>query len=333
MTGGDPAWRAALDLGGGSSGESSERDQGEAGLFSRFRDSLDRTRKALSAELGSSFRGSVDSGTWESIEELLVLADVGVPTTAKAVERLEHEAEVEGITDAGLLRDRLVSILAELAVPDPGTARLNLTAEPSVVMLVGVNGTGKTTTAGKLAQVLSREADLEVVLAAADTYRAAAVEQLDEWATRAGAEIIKGAEGGDPGAVAFDALAATEARGARVMICDTAGRLHTNADLMTELAKVRRVISERCPGAPHEVLVTLDATTGQNGVRQVEEFAESVGVTGVVLTKLDGSSKGGVALAVSSQVGIPVKLVGTGEGLDDLRPFDATEFCRALVGA
>lgn len=327
----DSEWGRALDLGGDiePAAETAEQRQG---VFSRLREGLGRTRQALSAELGASFGGAIDSATWESLEELLVLADVGVPTTVRVIEQLEHETAAGSISDGDGLRQRLIEVLAEIAQPAGTTSRLDLSAHPSVVMVVGVNGTGKTTSIGKLAHVLSREAQLEVVLAAADTYRAAAVEQLTEWAERAGCDIVKGAEGGDPGAVVFDGVAAAEARDADVLICDTAGRLHTDSDLMAELAKVRRVIADRVEGAPQETLVVIDATTGQNGVRQAKEFAAAVEVTGVVLTKLDGSSKGGVALAVAAELGIPVKLVGIGESLEDLRPFDSLEFSRALVG-
>ncbi len=327
----DSEWSRALDLGADLESEVEIAEQ-KQGVFAKLREGLGRTRQALSAELGASFGGAIDSATWESLEELLVLADVGVPTTVRVIEQLEHETEAGSITDGEGLRQRLIEVLAEVAQPDGSTSRLDLSAHPSVVMVVGVNGTGKTTSIGKLAHVLSREAGLEVVLAAADTYRAAAVEQLTEWAERAGCDIVKGADGGDPGAVAFDGVAAAEARDADVLICDTAGRLHTDSDLMAELTKVRRVIADRVAGAPQETLVVIDATTGQNGVRQAKEFADAVEVTGVVLTKLDGSSKGGVALAVAGELGIPVKLVGIGESLEDLRPFDPLEFSRALVG-
>jgi len=328
----DSDWRRALDLGGDAEAAAETADQRQ-GIFSRFREGLGRTRQALSAELGASFGGAIDSATWESLEELLVLADVGVPTTVRVIEQLEHETEAGSITDGDGLRQRLIEVLAEISQPAGTTSRLDLSAHPSVVMVVGVNGTGKTTSVGKLAHVLSREADLEVVLAAADTYRAAAVEQLTEWAERAECDVVKGAEGGDPGAVVFDGVAAAEARDADVLICDTAGRLHTDSDLMAELAKVRRVIADRIEGAPQETLVVIDATTGQNGVRQAKEFADAVEVTGVVLTKLDGSSKGGVALAVAAELGIPVKLVGLGETIGDLVAFDPDEFVEAMFSA
>lgn len=331
MAGLDSDWAGAIDLGDASVSTDDSADE-RRGVFARFREGLGRTRQALSAELGASFGTKIDAATWESLEELLVLADLGVPTTVKVIERLEHEAETGEISDVEGLRERLIEVLAEVATPEGVSSRIDLSAKPSVLMVVGVNGTGKTTSIGKLAHVLSEEAGLKVVLAAADTYRAAAVEQLDEWAGRAGCEIVKGADGGDPGAVVFDGISAAEARDADVLICDTAGRLHTHSDLMAELVKVRRVISERAPGAPQETFVVIDATTGQNGVRQAKEFADAVDVTGVILTKLDGSSKGGIALAVSSELGIPVKLVGIGESLEDLRPFDPLEFSRALVG-
>jgi fused signal recognition particle receptor len=199
-------------------------------------------------------------------------------------------------------------------------------------MVVGVNGTGKTTTIGKLAWHLHRELGLSVIIAAADTYRAAAIEQLETWAERAGVDIVRGAPGGDAGAVLFDAIEAAESRGADVVIADTAGRLHTHTNLMEELAKVRRVAAKRLEGAPHESLIVIDATTGQNGLRQAQAFAQAVDLTGVVLTKLDGTAKGGIALAIASELDLPVKLIGVGEGLEDLRPFDPREFAAALLG-
>jgi fused signal recognition particle receptor len=233
------------------------------------------------------------------------------------------------VRDAGAARERLVELLAEAAGPDDG--EIDLSSRPTVVMVVGVNGTGKTTTIGKLAWHLRHELGLSVIVAAADTYRAAAIEQLEAWAERAGAEIVRGAAGGDPGAVLFDAIGAAQSRGVDVVIADTAGRLHTHSNLMAELSKVRRVASKLLAGAPHECLIVIDATTGQNGLRQAQAFAEAVDLTGVVLTKLDGTAKGGIALAIASELGIPVKLIGIGEGLEDLRRFDAREFAAALL--
>ena len=325
------SWQEAFDLG---DREVPQVDLGEerAGVFRRLRQGLTRSRQALTAELSSSFTDRIDESTWEHLEEALILADVGAKTTAAVVRRLEDEAEAGELSGGDALRERLIAVLAETASPggDDG-ARIRLRERPSVLMIVGVNGTGKTTTIGKIAWHLQRELGLDVIVAAADTYRAAAVNQLAEWADRAGTQIVRGTEGGDPGAVAYDGVAAAQARGADVVICDTAGRLHTHGSLMEELGKVRRVIAKQLPDAPQETLVVIDATTGQNGVRQAQEFAKSVEVTGAVLTKLDGSAKGGVALAIAAELGIPVKLIGIGESLEDLRPFDAEQFARALI--
>ena len=326
------SWQEAFDLGDRAVPPVDQTEE-RASVFRRLRESLTRSRQALTAELSSSFTERIDESTWEHLEEALILADVGAKTTAAVVRRLEDEVEAGELTGGEALRDRLIAVLAETASPGgEDSARINLRDRPSVLMVVGVNGTGKTTTIGKIAWHLQKELGLDVIVAAADTYRAAAVNQLAEWADRAGTQIVRGTEGGDPGAVAFDGVAAAQARGADVVICDTAGRLHTHGNLMEELAKVRRVISKQMPDAPQETLVVIDATTGQNGVRQAQEFAKSVEVTGAVLTKLDGSAKGGVALAIASELGISVKLIGIGQSLEDLRPFDAEQFARALIG-
>jgi fused signal recognition particle receptor len=321
-------WPEAFDLGDREVPEPAPQEE-RAGVFRRLREGLSRSRQALTAELSASFTERIDESTWEGIEEALILADVGAKTTAAVVRRLEDEVEAGELGGGDQLRDRLIEVLAETA--SPGDGRIHLPDPTSVLMVVGVNGTGKTTTIGKTAWHLQKELGLDVIVAAADTYRAAAVNQLAEWADRAGTQIVRGTEGGDPGAVAYDGVAAAQARGADVVICDTAGRLHTHGNLMEELAKVRRVIAKQLPEAPHETLVVIDATTGQNGVRQAQEFAKAVEVTGAVLTKLDGSAKGGVALAIAAELGIPVKLIGIGESLEDLRPFDATDFARALI--
>jgi fused signal recognition particle receptor len=327
------SWQEILDLGSRTATEASsgaESEAGRRGVFRRLRESLSKSRKALSEEISASLFDRIDEETWERLEEALILADAGAMTTAKVVERLEHEVEGGSVAaDGEAVRARLIEILAEVA----GTARapIDLSGEPAVLLMVGVNGTGKTTTIGKIAWHLSKEFGLSVVLGAADTYRAAAAEQLAEWADRAGAELVRSAEGGDPGAVAFDAIAAARARGADVVIIDTAGRLHTQSNLMDELAKVRRVIAKQMPGAPHETLLSIDATTGQNGLRQAKIFAEVAEVDGVVLTKLDGTAKGGIVLAIAAELEIPVKLIGTGEQLEDLRPFDPTDFANALL--
>jgi len=327
------SWQEILDLGqrAAPTGSSEAESEGERrGVFRRLRQSLSKSRKALTEELSSSFFERIDEETWERLEEALILADAGAPTTAKVVERLEYEVEAGTVpADGEAVQARLIEILAEVAAT--ARAPIDLSGEPAVLLMVGVNGTGKTTTIGKIAWHLSKEFGLSVVLAAGDTYRAAAAEQLAEWADRAGAELVRAEEGSDPGAVAFDAVEAARARGADVVIVDTAGRLHTQTDLMDELAKVRRVIAKQMPGAPHETLLSIDATTGQNGLRQAKIFAEAAEVDGVVLTKLDGTAKGGIVLAIADELGIPVKLIGTGETLEDLRPFDPTDFANALL--
>jgi fused signal recognition particle receptor len=304
-------------------------DESPGGFFSRLRSGLSRTRAALSAEVAATLSAPVDEHTWESLEEALILADVGVETTARVVGRLEEEARAEGLEGGEALTARLTDLLAETAAT--GEQTIDLRRRPTVILAVGVNGTGKTTTVGKLAWHLQRELGRKVLLAAADTFRAAGPEQLEGWAERAGCELVRGPEGADPGAVAFDAIAQAGTRGADVVIVDTAGRLHTQSDLMEELVKVRRVIAKQIPDAPHETLLTVDATTGQNGLRQAKLFAEAVGVDGIALTKLDGTAKGGIALAIAGELGIPVKLIGVGEGLEDLRPFDPRDFARALL--
>ena len=302
------------------------------GFFGRLRESMRKTREALAAEVQATlFEGDLDEQTWERLEEALIYADVGARTTAQVVEQLEREAEEGGLAGGEQLTARLAELLAQLA--RTGDDTIDIRPAPTVILVVGVNGTGKTTTIGKLAWHLKNTLGKTVVIGAADTFRAAAVEQLERWGERAGVDVIKGPEGSDPGAVAFDAVARARERQADVVIVDTAGRLHTQHNLMDELAKVRRVITKQMPDAPHETLMTVDATTGQNGVRQAKLFGEAVGVTGIVLTKLDGTAKGGIALAIANELGIPVKLIGIGEKLEDLRPFDADDFARALLTA
>jgi fused signal recognition particle receptor len=306
-----------------------EPEEESAGFFTRLRTSLSRSREALGAEIGASLFDKIDDETWERLEEALILADVGAATTAKVVGQLEGEVATGKVIGGDAVRDRLAELLAGVA--QTGEPRIDLTQKPTVIMVVGVNGTGKTTTIGKLAWHIQRELGLNVLIAAGDTYRAAAVEQLVEWADRAGCEIVRAAQGGDPGAVAFDAIEAAKSRGADVVIVDTAGRLQTHGNLMEELSKVKRVITKQIPDAPHEALIVIDATTGQNGLRQAQAFTDAVELSGAVLTKLDGSAKGGVAIAIASELGIPVKLIGIGEALEDLRPFDAGDFASALI--
>jgi fused signal recognition particle receptor len=305
----------------GEAGAMPEPEEQRAGRFARLRDSLSKSRRALTEQIAVAAFDPGDDLAWERLEEALIQADVGVPATAELVRRLEARGELGDLGEA--LADEVASLLGE-------PATLSVDGKPTVILVVGVNGTGKTTTIGKLASKLA-EHDHSVVVAAADTFRAAAEEQLEIWAQRAGADFVGSERGGDPAAVAYDAIEAAQARGRDVVIVDTAGRLHTQANLMEELAKVRRVIAGKLDGAPHETLLVVDATTGQNGVQQAKLFAEAAGVTGVVLTKLDGSAKGGVAIPIAYELGLPVKLIGVGEQLDDLRPFDAHDFARALV--
>jgi len=310
--------------------EAEEQPERRRGFFRRLRENMSKTRVALQAEVQATlFEGDLDEETWERLEEALIMADVGAPTTAKVVAQLEQEAQEGGLSGGEQLTRRLTELLAEIA--RTGEDKIDLRHEPTVILTVGVNGTGKTTTIGKLAWHLNNELGKRVVLGAADTYRAAATEQLEQWAQRAGVEIVTGRHGSDPGAVAYDAIAQGRSRGADVVIVDTAGRLHTQDDLMAELSKVRRVIAKQLPDAPHETLLTVDATTGQNGLRQAKLFSEAVDVDGIVLTKLDGTAKGGIALAIASELKIPVKLIGIGEALEDLRPFDPDDFARALL--
>jgi len=311
----------------GGTGEPERR----RGFFRRLRENLSKTRDALATEIQATLFDTLDEETWERLEEALIMADVGARTTADVVGRLEQEATAGDVEGGEALQARLVELLAGIA--RTGTETIDLRHQPTVIMAVGVNGTGKTTTIGKLAWHLQRELGKTVLLGAADTFRAAAVEQLTEWASRAGCDIVTGPEGSDPGAVAFDAVARGRERGVDVVIIDTAGRLHNQDELMAELTKIRRVIGKQMPDAPHETLLTIDATTGQNGVRQAKLFSEAVPVDGIVLTKLDGTAKGGIALAIAGELGIPVKLIGLGEALQDLRPFDADDFARALVTA
>ena len=306
-----------------------EPEESKGGFFSRLRENMSKSRQALGAELQASVFQTLDDETWERLEETLIYADVGAMTTAKIVERLETEAGTGELSGGEALTRRLQELLAEAA--RTGEDTIDLRHEPTVILMVGVNGTGKTTTIGKVAWHLSRELGQSVLLAAGDTFRAAAVEQLEKWAERAGTDFIRAAHGSDPGAVAFDAIQAAKARGHDVVIIDTAGRLHTQDHLMEELRKVRRVIQKQMPDAPHETLLTIDATTGQNGLRQAMMFREAVEVDGIVLTKLDGTAKGGIALAIAQELGVPVKLIGIGESLEDLRPFDPDDFARALL--
>jgi fused signal recognition particle receptor len=313
----------------GGSAELAAVAEKRRGVFRRLRENLSKTRQALGGELQATLWGTLDEHTWERLEEALIMADVGASTTAAVVATLEAEATAGDLTGGEALSERLIELLAETA--RVGDGRIDLSKRPTVIMAVGVNGTGKTTTIGKLAWHLRNELGLTVLMGAADTFRAAASEQLEGWAQRAGCEVVTGPAGSDPGAVAFEAIATAISTGVDVVIVDTAGRLHTQDDLMAELGKVRRVIGRQLEGAPHETLLTVDATTGQNGLRQAKMFAETAEVTGVVLTKLDGTARGGIALAIAKELQLPVKLIGVGEAVEDLRPFDPEDFARALI--
>src|SRR5215207_1712307 len=271
------------------------------------------------------FRDAEDEEFWERVEEILIASDVGVTTTSKLVRELEQEALEKNLTSGEELRALLIDHATRML---EGPVELDVSHDPTVILMVGVNGTGKTTTIGKLVNFLPGRA----MLAAGDTFRAAAIEQLQRWGERTGAPVVARERGADAAAVAHDAIEAAKRDGVDVLLVDTAGRLHTKINLMAELDKVKRVIGRQLPGAPHEVLLTIDATTGQNGLRQAKMFNEVAGVTGVILTKLDGTAKGGIALAIANEIGVPIKLISVGERVEDLHPFDAREFAEALFG-
>lgn len=305
-------------------------------MFDRWRrldEGVRRTRETFFGRLARVFdRQALTEALWEELEELLIAADVSVPVATALVEAAREQVRREGIRDSARARDVLVKEMVRVLRTVDGTPGLALrTDRLNVILIIGVNGTGKTTTIGKLAHTL-RESGRSVVVAAADTFRAAAIEQLKVWAERAQVPVVAHQPGSDPGAVVFDAWQAARARGADVLLVDTAGRLHTKSNLMEELKKIRRVLARQDPTAPHEVLLVLDATTGQNGLAQAQHFTEAVGVTGLVLTKVDGTAKGGVAFAIAHALKLPIKYLGTGEQIDDLVPFDAQEYVQALLG-
>ena len=301
------------------------------GLLDRMRQAVTRTRESFADSIGQviALTREVDQSTLDDLEPVLLAADIGSATTAIVLENLRQRALRVGIEGGAelklLLRKELQAVLDKVARPitRPATA-------PEVIMMVGVNGTGKTTTSGKLAQLFTTEGRT-VLLCAADTFRAAAIEQLEVWATRSGVQIIKTKQGGDPSAALYDACTAAKARATQVLIVDTAGRLHTKTDLMKELDKMRRTAAKLVPGAPHQTLLVMDATTGQNGLQQARLFTEAAQVTGIVLTKLDGTAKGGIVLAIATELGLPVIYAGTGEKIDDLIPFDSKSFIDSLV--
>ena len=300
------------------------------GFFDKIKTGLTKTRKAMESSLGEIFSGfaTIDEEFYEELEESLILADLGVETSTKAVEQLRRRVKEQKLKDNDAVRSALKDILVEML--QVGDTALKATTKPSVVLVIGVNGVGKTTTIGKMANHL-REEGKKVLLCAADTFRAAAADQLEIWAERSGVEIVRQHEGADPASVVYDAIAAARARGTDIILCDTAGRLHNKQNLMNELGKIARILERELPEANKEVLLVLDGTTGQNGLIQAKQFQEIAGVTGMVLTKLDGTAKGGIVIAVADVLQIPVKYIGVGEQIDDLMPFDARAFVDALI--
>ncbi len=298
------------------------------GLFSKIKAGLQKTRSSMMGaveEMISSFT-KIDDDLFEELEEILIMSDVGVVTSTKICDTLRKRVKEERVTDPARIRGMLKEIVAGML---RGGEELQIRTKPSIILVIGVNGVGKTTTIGKMAAALKADGK-KVILGAADTFRAAAIDQLQIWADRAGVELVKHTEGSDPAAVVYDAIAAGKARGSDVIICDTAGRLHNKKNLMDELSKISRVISRETEGCDVETLLVLDATTGQNAVNQAREFKEAAGITGIVLTKLDGTARGGIVIAIRDELGLPVKFVGVGEKIDDLQPFSADDFVDAL---
>ena len=283
--------------------------------------------KKITTNLFGGFTGA-DEAFFEELEETLILADLGMDTALEAVEQLRQRVRKEKLRDQEEVKAALRDILVEMM--DVGDTTLDTSTQPSVVLFIGVNGVGKTTSIGKLGNQLKSEGK-RVLFCAADTFRAAAADQLEIWSQRSDCELVRQHEGADPGAVLFDALQAAKARGVDVVLCDTAGRLHNKANLMAELSKLSKIIDRECPGCARETLLVLDATTGQNGLIQARTFKETAGLTGIVLTKLDGTAKGGIVIAIAKELGVPVKFAGVGEGIDDLRPFDARSYVEAII--
>lgn len=304
-------------------------EEEKKGFFARLRDGLGKTRTSISDKVSEVFKSfkKIDEEFYEELEEALILADLGMSTSMEIVERLRERVKEKKLTEEEEVKKELRDIVAEILRSED--SKLKLDTKPTVVLVIGVNGVGKTTTIGKLASRLKKSGK-EVVLAAADTFRAAAADQLEIWAERNDVRIVRLQEGADPAAVIFDGCVSARSKGADVLICDTAGRLHNKKNLMDELGKIYRVIERELPGARKEVLLVLDATTGQNAVNQAEEFNNAANITGIVLTKLDGTAKGGIVITIREKLGIPVKFVGVGEGIDDLQEFDAESFADAL---
>ena len=298
------------------------------GFFSKIKDGLKKTKESMVKKMQkvvNSFT-KIDEELFEQLEETMIMSDMGVETSVQICEELRKRIKERGITDPSVIMELIQEIVAEMMGDD---IELDLTSKPSVIMVIGVNGAGKTTTIGKMCHQFINDGK-KVVVAAADTFRAAAIDQLQVWTDRAGADIVKHAEGSDPASVVFDAIAAAKARNCDVLICDTAGRLHNKKNLMDELAKMNRIIEREAPDSSKEVLLVLDATTGQNAVNQARLFKEVAPISGIVLTKLDGTAKGGIVISIKNELGIPVKLIGVGEKIDDLQPFNSRDFVRAL---
>lgn len=299
------------------------------GFFSKIAQGLTKTRDRLTGAIDSVISSftKIDDELFEELEETLIMSDIGVATAEKLCDELKNRVKSGRLTDPAMIKDELRDIIAEMLT---GDNEMHLDTKPSVIMVIGVNGAGKTTTIGKMAMQY-KNAGKKVILGAADTFRAAAIDQLDVWAKRADVEMIRQNEGSDPAAVVYDTISAAKSRGSDIIICDTAGRLHTKKNLMDELAKISRIVKRELPESDCEMLLVLDATTGQNALNQAKEFGNAAGITGIVLTKLDGTSKGGVVLSIHEELGIPVKLIGVGEGIDDLRVFDGREFAKGIL--
>ena len=298
------------------------------GLFSKIKEGLKKTKDSMINKMQrvvNSFT-KIDEELFEQLEETMIMSDIGVETSVEICSRLRKKIKEQGVTDPALIMDLIQEIVAEMMGND---ISLDMSTTPSIIMVIGVNGAGKTTTIGKLCHQLKSEGK-KVIVAAADTFRAAAIDQLQVWTERAGVDIVKHAEGSDPGAVVYDAISAAKARNCDVLVIDTAGRLHNKKNLMDELAKINRIMSTQAEGCSKEVLLVLDATTGQNAVNQARLFSETAEITGIVLTKLDGTAKGGIVISIMNELNIPVKLIGVGEKIDDLQPFDSKSFVTAL---
>jgi len=299
------------------------------GFFSRLKEGLTKTREALSESVDNVFKAfvKVDEELFEELLDALIMADIGAAEAMSIIDELRDRVKSERITEGNEVKQQLKNIIAEKL--EVGNEGLNLSGKPSVIIVIGVNGVGKTTSIGKLAAQLKADGK-KVIIAAADTFRAAAINQVQVWAERVGCDLIKGSEGADPASVIYDACNAARNRNADVLICDTAGRLHNKKNLMEELKKIYRVIERELPNASKESILVLDAATGQNAVSQAESFKEAADITGIILTKLDGTAKGGIVISIKSRLDVPIKYIGVGEGIDDLQPFDATDFSNAL---